>query len=111
MTKDLDGDGVPDPYMLDLPEDRSGESRIVRPLVRPMTFLGACNSRLGPNVFRQSQGKLTLPVVLNQYLSEYTQLYGVFLAGTVPAITPPAVLSLALQLEFISGLTKGAVKQ
>jgi ABC-type maltose transport system permease subunit len=34
----------------------------------------------------------------------------VFLAGTLLAIVPPAVLFFALQKEFISGLTTGAVK-
>jgi ABC-type glycerol-3-phosphate transport system permease component len=55
--------------------------------------------------------KLPLPVVLNQYVGEYSQQYGVFLAGTILAITPPAILFFALQRELISGLTTGAVKQ
>ena len=91
---------------------------LVMPLIRPMTgayclisFLGAWNAFLGPNVFLQSQHKLTLPVVLNQYITVYQQQYGVFLAGTLVAIIPPAVLFLLLQREFISGLTSGAVKQ
>jgi multiple sugar transport system permease protein len=102
--------------------DGCGEFRIylslVMPLVRPMTaafclitFLGAWNAFLAPNIYIQTQAKLTLPVVLNQYLGEYVQHYGVFLAGTLLAIIPPAVLFLALQREFISGLTSGAVKQ
>jgi len=102
--------------------DGCGEFRIyltlVMPLVRPMTaafclisFLGAWNAFLGPNVFLQTQSKLPLPVVLNQYLGEYVQHYGVFLAGTLLAIVPPAILFFALQREFISGLTSGAVKQ
>ncbi|HEV7300624.1 MAG TPA: carbohydrate ABC transporter permease [Tepidisphaeraceae bacterium] len=91
---------------------------LIMPLVRPMTgafclisFLGAWNAFLGPNIFLQSQQKLTLPVVLNQYIGEYSQQYGVFLAGTLLAIIPPAVLFLSLQREFIGGLTSGAVKQ
>jgi ABC-type glycerol-3-phosphate transport system permease component len=48
--------------------------------------------------------------VLNQYIGEYSQHYGVFLAGTLLAIIPPAVLFFALQKEFISGLASGAVK-
>jgi ABC-type glycerol-3-phosphate transport system permease component len=91
---------------------------LVMPLVRPMTgafclitFLGMWNAFLAPNIFLQSQDKLTLPVVLNQYLGVYSQHYGVFLAGTLIAILPPAILFLALQREFISGLTSGAVKQ
>jgi ABC-type glycerol-3-phosphate transport system permease component len=102
--------------------DGCGEFRIylqlIMPLVRPMTgafclitFLGMWNSFLGPNVFLQTQSKLPLPVVLNQYIGVYTSQYGVFLAGTLLAIIPPAVLFLALQREFISGLTTGAVKQ
>jgi ABC-type glycerol-3-phosphate transport system permease component len=102
--------------------DGCGEFRIylslVMPLVRPMTsafclitFLGAWNSFIAPNVYLQTQAKLPLPVVLNQYISQYTQDYGVFLAGTLLAIIPPAVLFFALQKEFIAGLTSGAVKQ
>ena len=102
--------------------DGCGEFRIylqlAMPLVRPMTgafclitFLTAWNSFLQPNIFLQTQSKLTLPVVLNQYIGVYTQEYGVFLAGTLIAIIPPAVLFLALQREFIAGLTSGAVKQ
>ena len=92
--------------------------QLVMPLVRPMSgafclisFLGAWNSFLIPNIFLQTQSKLTLPVVLNQYIGEYSREYGVFLAGTLLAIIPPAVLFFALQREFISGLTSGAVKQ
>ncbi len=91
---------------------------LVMPLVRPMTaayclisFLGSWNSFLAPNIFLQTQRKLPLPVILNQYIGEYTQQYGVFLAGTLLAIIPPAILFLILQREFISGLTSGAVKQ
>ncbi len=92
--------------------------QLAMPLVRPMTgafclitFLAQWNAFLQPNIFLQSQDKLTLPVVLNQYISEYAQQYGVFLAGTLVAIIPPAILFMALQREFISGLTSGAVKQ
>lgn len=102
--------------------DGCGELRIylqlVMPLVRPMTgafclitFIASWNAFLQPNIFLLSQDKLPLPVVLNQYIGQYAQQYGVFLAGTLIAIIPPAVLFLALQKEFISGLTSGAVKQ
>jgi ABC-type glycerol-3-phosphate transport system permease component len=114
--------GVPDELIEAGRIDGCSDFRIyfslVMPLVRPMTgafclvsFLAAWNAFLGPNVFLQSQPKLTLPVVLNQYIGEYTQQYGVFLAGTLLAIIPPAVLFLSLQKEFISGLTSGGVKQ
>jgi ABC-type glycerol-3-phosphate transport system permease component len=90
---------------------------LVMPLVRPMTaafclisFLAHWNNFLSPSIILQSQEKLTLPVVLNLYLSQYANEYGVFLAGTALAMIPPAILFLALQREFISGLTSGAVK-
>jgi multiple sugar transport system permease protein len=91
--------------------------RLVMPLVRPMsaafclvTFLGSWNSFFGPSIFLQTQEKLTLPVILNLYIGLYTNEYGVFLAGTLLAIVPPAVLFFALEKEFVSGLTSGAVK-
>jgi ABC-type glycerol-3-phosphate transport system permease component len=76
-----------------------------------ISFMGAWNAFLAPNIFLQSQSKLTLPVVLNQYMGTYQQQYGVFLAGTLLAMIPPAILFFSLQNEFISGLTSGAVKQ
>jgi ABC-type glycerol-3-phosphate transport system permease component len=92
--------------------------QLIMPLVRPMSaafclmsFLSSWNSFLAPNVYLQTQSKLTLPVVLSQYIGQYSQQYGVFLAGTLLAIIPPAILFFALQKEFISGLTSGAVKQ
>lgn len=75
-----------------------------------ITFLGNWNNFIGPQIFIQTQSKLTLPVVLNQYIGVYAQDYGIFLAGTLLAITPHAVLFFALQKEFVSGLTSGAVK-
>ena len=90
---------------------------LIMPLVRPMsgafclvTFLASWNNFLSPQIFIHSESKLTLPVVLTQYIGFYAQDYGVFLAGTMLAIIPPAILFFALQKEFISGLTSGAVK-
>ena len=112
---------VPESLLESARMDGAGEFRIyysiAMPLVRPMTgayclisFLGSWNNFLGPQIYIQSQSKLTLPVVLNQYMGVYTQQYGVFLAGTLLAIIPPAILFLALQREFVAGLTSGAVK-
>ncbi len=90
---------------------------IVIPLVRPMTaafclivFMGQWNGFIGPQVFLQSTYKYPLPVVLNQYVTEFSEDYGLFLAGTFLSIFPIAVLFLLLQREFIGGLTSGAVK-
>ncbi len=113
--------GVPDDIIEAGRIDGCGEFKIyltlVMPLVRPIigafclvSFLGSWNSFLGPDIFLQSQDKLPLPNVLNQYIGEYAAQYGVFLAGTLIAIIPPAILFFALQREFVAGLTQGAVK-
>jgi ABC-type maltose transport system permease subunit len=47
---------------------------------------------------------------LNLFIGQYQTQYGVFLAGTLLAIIPPAILFFVLQKEFVSGLTSGAVK-
>jgi multiple sugar transport system permease protein len=91
--------------------------RLVMPLVRPMSaafclmsFLWHWNAFFAPNVFLHSPENLTLPVILDKYISDYSQDYGIFLAGTAVAMIPPALLFFVLQKEFISGLTSGAVK-
>lgn len=92
-------------------------SRIVMPLIQPMTaafclivFMGQWNTFLGPQIFIQSDYKLTVPVILSQYVSQFQEEYGMFLAGTFLSIVPIAVLFLALQREFISELTVSARK-
>ncbi len=113
--------GIPD-EMIDAGRiDGCGEFtiyfKLVMPLVRPMaaafcliSFLGCWNSFFMPSVFLQSQHNFTLPIVLYMYINDYNNNYGVFLAGTALAMLPPAILFFALEREFISGLTSGAVK-
>jgi multiple sugar transport system permease protein len=91
--------------------------KLVMPLVKPMSaafcmfvFLAQWNAFFAPNIFLQSQNNLTAPIVVRTYISLYQQEYGVFLAGTLLAIIPPAILFFALQKEFVSGLASGAVK-
>jgi multiple sugar transport system permease protein len=91
--------------------------RVVMPLVQPMTaafalivFMGHWNSLLGPQIFLQTGYKLTVPVLLTQYVAQHSENWGIYLAGTLLSILPIAALFIALQREFISGLTTGAVK-
>lgn len=112
---------VPTDIMESARIDGASEFRIwwqhIMPLIRPMTaafclidFLASWNSFIAPQIYLTSQELLTLPVALNQMLGTYNAQYGVFLAGTVIAIIPPAILFFALQKEFVSGLTSGSVK-
>jgi ABC-type glycerol-3-phosphate transport system permease component len=91
--------------------------QVIMPLVKPMTgaycliiFLQSWNNYLGPQIMLSSEEKSPLSVILLQYAGQYQDQYGLFLAGTLLAIIPPAILFFALQKEFIAGLTSGAVK-
>ena len=90
---------------------------VVMPLLRPIAaafclvaFLGSWNAYLGPNVMLHGQHRLPVAVALSYYMAEHSSQYGVFLAGTLLALIPPAIVFLALQREMIAGLTSGAVK-
>ncbi len=93
--------------------------RVILPLVRPIlsalmifTFLSAWNAYLWPMIVLRSEDNYLLTLaVTNVVASIHTQEYGVVLAGTLLSITPIILLFLAMQREFISGLTLGAVKQ
>jgi len=101
--------------------DGCGEIRIffnvVLPLVRPMvgaflliTFLGAWNNFIGPQIVLQTPERFPLSVAVAQLKGTYSQDYGMLMAGTVVSIVPVLALFLMLQREFIAGLTAGAVK-
>ncbi len=101
--------------------DGCGEIRIffsiILPLVRPMigafmmiTFLGAWNNFIGPQIVLQNPSKFPLAVAIAQLKGVYNTEYGMLMAGTVVSIAPVMALFLLLQREFISGLTSGAVK-
>lgn len=101
--------------------DGAGELRIfftiVVPLVRPMigaflmiTFLGAWNNFIGPQIVLQQPEVFPLSVTINNLRGVYATDYGLILSGTLVSIAPVMCLFLLLQREFISGLTSGAVK-
>jgi ABC-type glycerol-3-phosphate transport system permease component len=91
--------------------------RLVMPLLKRnergllhVRVLAQWNAFFAPIIFLQSQNNLTAPIVVRTYISLYSQDFGAFLAGTLLAIIPPGILFFALQNEFISGLSSGAVK-
>jgi ABC-type glycerol-3-phosphate transport system permease component len=101
--------------------DGAGEFRIfftiVIPLVRPMigaflmiTFLGAWNNFIGPQIVLQEPDVFPLSVAINNLRGVYATDYGLIMSGTLLSIAPVMCLFLLLQKEFISGLTSGAVK-
>jgi len=90
---------------------------IVVPISRPMmgafclvSFMGAWNSFLWPQIILQTRERFTLPIALNQMVGLYSQEYGTLMAGTLLSVLPVMVLFFLFQKEFISGLAAGAVK-
>src|SRR4051794_38361798 len=115
--------GVPDELLQAGRVDGCSELRlwweVAIPVVRPMigaytllSFMGAWNSFLWPQIILQSAAKYTLPIGLNNMigLPEHETPYGALMAGTLLSIVPVATLFFVLQRDFISGLTSGAVK-
>ena len=101
--------------------DGAGEFRIfftiVIPLVRPMigaflliTFLGAWNNFISPQIVLQEPEVFPLSVTINNLRGIYATDYGLIMSGTLISVAPVMCLFLLLQKEFISGLTTGAVK-
>jgi len=91
--------------------------RIVLPLARPaigalsiFTFLGSWNSFLWPLIILRSSAKFTLPIGLANMLSLYQDQYGMVMAGAFFVALPMILLFVAMQRQFIAGLTVGAVK-
>ena len=115
--------GVPDELLQCGRLDGCSELRlwwdIALPAVRPMigaytllSFLTEWNSFLWPQIVLQTESKYTLPIGLNGLagLPEYQHNYGIVMAATLMSILPVIVLFFALQRDFISGLSSGAVK-
>lgn len=113
--------GVPDELLHAARIDGSSEFgifwNVVMPIVRPMTgafclltFMGSWNALLWPSMMLQSADKHTLPIALANMVGLYSQKYGMLMAGTFLSVLPVIILFLALQKEFIAGLTSGAVK-
>jgi len=92
---------------------------VALPIVKPMlgaftllSFMGAWNSFLWPQIVLHSGNKYTLPIGLNNMigLPGYMTPYGALMAGTLLSILPVVILFFILQRDFIAGLATGAVK-
>lgn len=91
--------------------------RVVLPLTRPMigafsliSFMTAWNSFVWPIIVLHRDEMFTLPLGISKMMGVYQEDYGAMMAGTLLSILPVIVLFFALQREFISGLTSGALK-
>ena len=92
--------------------------RIVLPIIKPAlgaltiySFLGSWNGYLWPLIILRDEAKYTLPVGLANLVGIYRQDYGMLMAGTLLSLMPIVILFLAMQREFVQGITLGGVKE
>ncbi len=101
--------------------DGAGEWRtwaqIMLPVVKPtvaalatVQFLDNWNSYLDPLVFLSDWRLRTLPVALNQFVSEEGTKYNLVAAACCLTVIPVFILFLSGQKFFVKGLTVGSVK-
>jgi len=92
--------------------------RIILPVIKPAlgaltiySFLGSWNSYLWPLIILRDESKYTLPLGLANLVGVYRQEYGMLMAGTLLSLMPIILLFLAMQREFVQGITLGSVKE
>ncbi len=92
--------------------------RIILPIIKPAlgaltiyAFLGSWNSYLWPLIILRDESKYTLPLGLANLVGVYRQEYGMLMAGTLLSLMPIIILFLAMQREFVQGITLGSVKE
>jgi ABC-type glycerol-3-phosphate transport system permease component len=92
--------------------------RIVLPIIKPAlgaltiySFLGSWNGYLWPLIILRDEAKYRLPIGLANLVGIYRQDYGMLMAGTLLSLMPIVILFLAMQREFVQGITLGGVKE
>ncbi|HEY8318730.1 MAG TPA: carbohydrate ABC transporter permease [Amnibacterium sp.] len=92
-------------------------ARVIMPLTRPaLAALGTLevifiyNDYFWPLILIQSGNKLPITTAINNLQGEFLSNYNLLAAGAVITMIPTLVVYLALQRQFIAGLTLGANK-
>ncbi|WP_329361770.1 carbohydrate ABC transporter permease [Streptomyces sp. NBC_01483] len=113
---------LPDELIDSARMDGCGEFRlflkVVLPPMKPalaalaiFLFLFQWNDFIWPLVVLRDAGEFTIPVALASLQGLDQTDYGALLAGTALSAIPMALVFLALQRHFVSGLLAGAVKE
>jgi multiple sugar transport system permease protein len=91
--------------------------RVIMPLTRPaLAALGTLevifiyNDYFWPLILIQSGNRLPITTAINNLQGEFLSNYNLLAAGAVITVIPTLVIYLALQRQFIAGLTLGANK-
>jgi multiple sugar transport system permease protein len=114
--------GIPDELLDAARLDGASEWKIywsvVMPLLRPIlvtlgvfTFLTSWNDFMWPLIVLTDESKYTLPVALANLSGEHVQDTELMMAGAVVTVLPGLLLFLALQRQYIEGITMGGVKE
>jgi len=114
--------GIPDDLLDAARLDGASELRIywtvVLPLLRPIlvtlgvfTFLSSWNDFMWPLIVLTDESKYTLPVALANLSGEHVQDTELMMAGAVVTVLPGLLLFLAMQRQYIEGITMGSVKE
>ena len=87
------------------------------PLCRPalattviMLFVTIWNDYMMPLVLLRNEDKFTLPLGMARYIGQWDSPWNLIAAGVVICAVPITIVYLALQSQFVKGLTAGAVK-
>ncbi|MCL5074611.1 MAG: carbohydrate ABC transporter permease [Chloroflexi bacterium] len=92
--------------------------QVILPVVRPalgalaiFLWLTSWNSYLWPLVMLHTSDMYTMPLGLaTLYANPWNIEYGPLMAGSILSILPIMIIFIAMQKQFIVGLTQGAVK-
>lgn len=91
--------------------------RIVLPISRPglatvilLTFLNSWNEFFLALIFIHNPNLMTLPLGLQAFFFQYSVQWNYLFAALTISIVPIIVVYLAMQRQFIAGLTAGAVR-
>jgi multiple sugar transport system permease protein len=114
--------GLPDDLIAAARLEGAGELqvywKIVLPLLRPVlttlgivTFLATWNDFIWPLIVLTDERRYTLPVALASLVGEHAQDTELMMAGSVLTVLPVLLLFLALQRQYIEGITLGGVKE
>ncbi|MDA3847060.1 MAG: carbohydrate ABC transporter permease [Vallitaleaceae bacterium] len=91
--------------------------RLILPIARPamaslgiIFFMNSWNNFLWPMIILKSSENMTVAVAIRAFNSGVRTPYNLIMAASFVSIIPLLIVFIAFQKEFISGITKGAVK-
>lgn len=113
--------GIPDAYSESAFIDGCNHIRIWIQIIIPMsvpmlvslgvlTFMRHWNDYLGPMLYISSRDKMTVPLVLRMFQSNYTTQWHLLMAASCIALLPVMALYLVSQRYIISGIMLGGIK-